>query len=115
MVVLLLLLLSFGLRLLWKKETKNRVIITYKDKREVHEMKKEPEIITIDQGNGMVNKIYISSEEVYMLESSCNNQLCVQQGKMMPGKIRNRLMGRYIICLPHELTVEMETEEKTDK
>lgn len=112
LAVLVLILLSLSLRFFIKKGEKDRVIISYQNKKESYEIENEPKIIVIDQGNGKINKVYISKEEIYMLESSCKNQLCVKQGKMMPGKIKNRAMGNYIICLPHELTVELETKKE---
>lgn len=112
---MILLLISVVVRLAVKNGKTDRVIITYGGKKEIYELQDKPVTVTVDQGDHKINKIHISKKEIYMLESTCKNQLCVHQGKMTPGNIKNRLMGRYIICLPHELTIELETEEEADK
>lgn len=114
-IILLLLPGSFLYRNTMNTSSGNRVIIKYGDKEEIYEIKEKPQIITIDQGAGMVNEVYISKDGIYMLKSSCKNQLCVHQPKMTPGNIKNRIMGRYIVCLPHKLTIELETGKDNNK
>lgn len=89
------------------KGKEDKVVITYQNKKEIYTITDKPQTITIDQGNNIINKIHIEKDNVYMEESTCKNQLCIAQGKMTPGNIRNRPNGRYIICLPHKLTVEL--------
>lgn len=42
----------------------------------------EDKLIEIDQGNGMVNHVQIKDGKVYMADSTCENQDCVDQGSM---------------------------------
>lgn len=117
-VILLLLSVSFLYRNIAKNHhavSKDRVIIKYDNKEEIYEIKETPQIITIDQGAGIINEICISKDGIYMLKSTCKNQLCVRQPKMTPENIKNRIMGRYIVCLPHKLTIELETGEDNNK
>ena len=96
-----------------KSNSKNDyVTISYKDKKQVYEIKDKPYTVTVDQGNNMINKIHIEKDNVFMEESTCKNQLCIMQGKMTPGNIKSRPNGRYIICLPHKLTVELTLGDK---
>lgn len=50
--------------------------------------------------NGRHNEIVIENGSVYMKESSCKNQVCVDQGKITQ-------TGQSIICLPNRVVVEI--------
>lgn len=56
-------------------------------------------IITLNS-SGRHNEIVIKDRTVHMEESSCKNQVCVDQGKI------NRV-GQSIICLPNRVVVEI--------
>ncbi len=61
----------------------------------------ENQIIEIDLDDGEYNKIEIKNGQVDMIESTCDNQICVFDypiSKDFPG---------VIVCLPHELIVEI--------
>lgn len=109
LAVFLMIAVAIGLRFIGQKSSskKDCVIISFKKEKQIHEIKDKPYTVVIDQGNNMINKIHIEKDNVFMEESTCKNQLCVMQGKMSPGNIKNRPNGRYIICLPHKLTVEL--------
>ena len=57
----------------------------------------------IRQENGDVNIIRVENGAVYMLEANCRDGLCIRQGKM-------KNAAKTIVCLPHELAVQLEGE-----
>ena len=64
-------------------------------------------IITLKQENGMINKVHITPEKVYMESSSCDNQDCVLQGEITLENYKTRILSTYVICLPNNVTIEM--------
>lgn len=65
----------------------------------------EDKVVEIDQGNGIVNHVEIKDGQVRMLDSSCDNQNCVGMGSMSkddPGPMFN-----FIVCLPHQVSIEL--------
>ena len=64
-------------------------------------------IITIRQDDGKTNRVHITPESVYMESSTCENQDCVGEGEVTPDNYRTRILSSYIICLPHQVQVEM--------
>lgn len=63
--------------------------------------------ITIDQGDGKVNVVTIDENGVKMACSSCKNQLCVKQGYINMETADELPLGRWIICLPNGVSVEL--------
>ncbi|MEG1858264.1 MAG: NusG domain II-containing protein, partial [Pseudoflavonifractor sp.] len=56
----------------------------------------EPQIIHIDQGGGAVNDIEITAKgEIFMKDSTCNNQECVKMGVMTAENIETRPLGAW--------------------
>ena len=55
--------------------------------------------ITIDQ-NGNHNQVVIKDGHVQMMESSCNNQICVNQGQISTVSIP-------IVCLPNRVMIQI--------
>jgi len=68
-----------------------------------------PQIITIEQ-NDSKNVLQISSEGIRMIEASCENQDCIEQGLLNMDNFRQRALGNYIICLPNTVSVELVVE-----
>lgn len=68
-------------------------------------------LITIDQGEGKINKVQVKDGEVFMADSTCADHICVSQGAMGPDNYENRPMHNWIICLPNMVTVELRIEE----
>ena len=64
-------------------------------------------VITIRQDKETVNKIHITPDSVEMIESNCEGQDCVGEGIVTLENYRTRILSTYIICLPHNLTVEL--------
>lgn len=62
---------------------------------------------TLTQGEAMVNVIHATPEAVWMESSTCENQNCVQQGAVTLDNRHSRLLGNMIICLPHQVQLEL--------
>lgn len=58
------------------------------------------------------NVIRIENGGVFMQESTCRNQDCIEQGIVTPENAGSRALGRWIICLPNRVSVELVPEEE---
>jgi len=67
---------------------------------------------TLPDGTRTLNLIHVSPEGVYMEASTCKNQDCVEQGAVTFGNLNSRVLGRYIICLPNFVMLELFTPEE---
>ena len=63
--------------------------------------------VTVDQGNGKVNVIHMTENGFYMASSTCDNQLCVQQGEVTVDNYRHRILGASVLCLPNNVDLEL--------
>ena len=54
--------------------------------------------------DGHTNRIRIESGEVFMAESSCKNQICVNEGHI-------HTVGQTIICLPNRVVAEIKSQD----
>ncbi|HWQ57722.1 MAG TPA: NusG domain II-containing protein [Clostridia bacterium] len=68
--------------------------------------------VTIDQGDGKLNVVTIDENGVHMASSTCKNQLCVRQGAISPDGAEDLPLGRWIICLPNGVSVELTENAK---
>lgn len=68
----------------------------------------------IAQADGSENVIHIGENSFYMESSNCDNQNCVQQGEVTLENRDTRLLFNMIICLPHNLSLEMLTREEAE-
>lgn len=67
----------------------------------------EDNVITINGKDGGSNRLVIKKGEVWVQEASCPDKLCVRQAGISK-------TGQSIICLPNEVVVEVQEEEKGD-
>ena len=67
----------------------------------------EAHTLTVTQPGVGENTVAITPESVYMLQADCENQDCVQMGAVTRENIEARVMGGFIVCLPHRLSVEV--------
>lgn len=68
---------------------------------------------SLTQGeSGMVNTVHVTPDSVWMAESTCDNQDCVDQGVVALDTMDDRVLGNMIICLPHQVTLELYTAEE---
>lgn len=61
-------------------------------------------IIETKHGN---NTITINGDTIQIVEADCHDDLCIKQGIISK-------VGQSIICLPHELIIEIKGEESND-
>lgn len=68
---------------------------------------------SITQGEtGMVNTVHVTPTSVWMEDSTCDNQDCVEQGVVSLDTMNNRVLGNMIVCLPHQVVLELYTAEE---
>ena len=56
------------------------------------------------------NTVELTGDSVYMLHADCENQDCVNMGAVTRDNLELRVMGGFIVCLPHRLSVEVRGE-----
>lgn len=62
--------------------------------------------LQVIQGSG-TNTVHITPDAVYMQEADCHGQDCVKMEPVTRDNLEMRVMGGFIICLPHRLSVEV--------
>ena len=67
----------------------------------------ESHTVRIIQPDGGENTVTLTGSSVYMTEANCEGQDCVQMGEVTRENLEVRVMGGFIICLPHKLSVEV--------
>lgn len=70
----------------------------------------EAHTLTIEQDGVGENTVALTGDSVYMLHADCENQDCVQMGAVTRDNLELRVMGGFIVCLPHRLSVEVRGE-----
>ncbi|MBE5782172.1 MAG: hypothetical protein E7329_02520 [Clostridiales bacterium] len=63
--------------------------------------------IEIEQATGEKNILHLTENGFYMAHSTCQNQLCVQQGQVTSDNYYLRAMGSRVICLPNRVEAEL--------
>ena len=69
---------------------------------------------TITQADGSENTVHIGHNCFYMASSNCENQNCVQQGEVTLENRDTRVLFNMVICLPHNLSLELLSREETE-
>lgn len=67
----------------------------------------EEHSVRIVQPDGGENTVMMTGSSVYMTEANCEGQDCVQMGEVTRENLEVRVMGGFIICLPHRISVEV--------
>lgn len=71
----------------------------------------EPYEVTINltdaEGHLYENVVCITHEGAYMLRSNCDNQDCVGEGIVTLHNKELRILGNWIVCLPHQVSIEL--------
>ena len=68
----------------------------------------------ITQEDGSENVIHIGHNSFYMASSNCDNQNCVQQGEVTLENRDRRILFNMVICLPHNLSLELLSREEAE-
>lgn len=66
---------------------------------------------TVTRGE-CVNVIEVTEDSVWMAESSCDNQDCVEQGVVTLDNKASRVLQNMVICLPNEVVLELYTRDE---
>ena len=66
----------------------------------------EEHVIRIRQETGE-NTVRMTADSVWMEDADCPGKDCVQMEKMTADNLESRIMGAFIICLPHRLAIEI--------
>ena len=69
----------------------------------------------ITQADGSENVVHIGKDSFYMESSNCENQNCVQQGEVTLENRDTRVLLNMVICLPHNLRLELVTREEAQR
>lgn len=70
----------------------------------------EAHVVTVLQPGVGENVVELTGDAVRMLRSDCENQDCVQMGEVTRDNLEVRVLGGFIICLPHRISVEVRGE-----
>ena len=70
--------------------------------------------MTVDQGNGVSNTFHVTADSVRMVSSTCENQDCIWEGTVTAENRKTRLLGNMILCLPHQVGLELYTFEEME-
>lgn len=66
----------------------------------------------LPDGTPAENVIHVTSEGVWMEDSTCDNHDCVDQGEVTLDNRLDRVLGNMIICLPNQVTLQLLTPEE---
>lgn len=67
----------------------------------------EAHTVTVSQADGSENVVVLDGEAVVMQSANCENQDCVDMGAVTRENLELRVMGGFIVCLPHRVSVEV--------
>ena len=67
----------------------------------------EAHTVRIVQPDGGENTVTLTGTSVRMTEANCEGQDCVEMGEVTTENMEMRVMGGFIICLPHRISVEV--------
>ena len=86
-----------GLQVYITVDGENKAILPFDEK---HTLK-----VTFPEGGS--NTVTITGESVSITEADCPNQDCVGMGEVTRENLETRVLGGFIVCLPHRLAVEV--------
>ena len=67
----------------------------------------EAHTVAVLQPDGAENVVELTGTAVRMGKANCENQDCVHMGEVTRDNLELRVMGGFIVCLPHKLSVEV--------
>ncbi len=67
---------------------------------------------TMPDGSEAVNVVHLTPEGFWMEESNCEGHDCIDEGKVTLENREERVLGSWVICLPHQLVCELMTREE---
>ena len=67
----------------------------------------EKHTLRINFPSGESNTVTLTGQSVAITEADCPNQDCVGMGEVTAENLETRVLGGFIVCLPHRLSVEV--------
>ena len=67
---------------------------------------------TMPDGSEAVNVLHLTTNGVWMEEANCEGQDCVGEGEVTLENREERVLWNMIVCLPHQLVLELITREE---
>ena len=64
------------------------------------------------EATGAENVVHVTPDSITMKSANCDNQDCVLQGTVTLDTKDDRVLGSMIICLPHQVTLELYSAEE---
>ncbi len=74
----------------------------------------EENAFKITQADGSENTVHIGKNSFYMESSNCDNQNCVDEGEVTLENMNSRILFNMVLCLPHQLSLEMLTPDQAE-
>ena len=68
--------------------------------------------LKMQDGSEAVNVIHLVPDGFWMEESNCEGHDCIEEGKVTLENREERILGSMVICLPHQLMLELMTREE---
>lgn len=69
---------------------------------------------TAEDGSEIVNVVTLTPDGAYMASSTCENQDCVNQGRVTLENKATRVLTNLILCLPNEVVIELYAPEEVE-
>jgi hypothetical protein len=67
----------------------------------------EEHTLKVNFPDGGSNTVRLTGSSVFIAEADCPNQDCVGMGEVTKDNLETRVLGGFIVCLPHRLSVEV--------
>lgn len=75
----------------------------------------EENAFRLTQADGSENVVHIGKNSFYMESSNCDNQNCVDEGEVTLDNRDSRILFNMVICLPHQLSLELLTPAEAEE
>ena len=72
----------------------------------------EGDVTIRQEATGAENVVHVTPDSITMKSANCDNQDCVLQGTVTLDTKDDRVLGSMIICLPHQVTLELYSAEE---
>lgn len=63
-------------------------------------------------GSETINVVHLATDGFWMEDSNCEGHDCIEEGKVTLENREERVLGSWVICLPHQLICELMTREE---
>ena len=67
-----------------------------------------------EDGSEAINVLHLTPDGVWMEEANCEGQDCIKMGEVTLENREERVLWNMIICLPHQLSLELITRSEAE-